>query len=616
MEPLDPTLPNTDTAVDPINGNINWFTKTGIDNTNDQLLRPAEDAVHGRDGFRQKMRGLLKGTSDLQAAKTKEELEQQITNYQQDDDSLEDRAAAAMNGATQSHDKYETNRKSGGKKVGRRAQLFVKRFADFMQCYSGVIEVLKGAGQMYGIVAYETLSIFLVVVINKGGNDSKIAELLGDLRKSFPQLSDWKKIYPTVSIKTLVAEVYKQVIDFARDASLYFTHFSTRLWRAIGRPPSMGIDNTVGAIRGKLAAVNAEAMIQLHKRTKNIDVTVQESHREIKKLKDLNDVLVASYKHLQEDYQAFREEVIERERLEDIQRLELFKDTLKVGRDAFVRIGSIRKEVNSFSLQISYPSPETDITACNEILNRAFRNTSHSPKSPRIAYVQMSLDLLNTCDEYLRWHNLSQSCLLVLSGRTASDGRSSHGYTNSWLSPATVQVTEQGMKEGRKVAYYFCHPDIRAEAHRAKDVLQSLLYQILEWKPDVLRHKNQAFLSSVRSEAWRKPASDKEAINTVLQLLREVLMELKDVGVITIVIDRLDLCEEKLFLVMDALVGFIANLMDESCVVKMMVVLDPAHGYWDAENLEGKNAERVMLRQDWNQRQLSPLEMQRKIRSY
>ena len=71
----------------------------------------------------------------------------------------------------------------------------------------------------------------------------------------------------------------------------------------------MGIDKTVGAIRGKLAAVNAEAMIQLHKRTQNIDLTVQESHQEIKKLKDLNDVLVASYKHLQEQYQAFREEI-------------------------------------------------------------------------------------------------------------------------------------------------------------------------------------------------------------------------------------------------------------------------------------------------------------------
>ena len=228
----------------------------------------------------------------------------------------------------------------------------------------------------------------------------------------------------------------------------------------------------------------------------------------------------------------------------------------------------------------------------------------------------MSLDLLNTCDEYLRWRNLSQSCILVLSGRTASDGRNSHGYTNSWLSPATVQVTEEERNEGRKVAYYCCHPDIRAESHQAKDVLLSLMYQILEWKPDVLRHKNQSFLSSVRSEAWRESASDKEAINAVLRMLREVLRELKDVGIITIVVDRLDLCEDELFIVMDALVDFIGSIVDESYVVRMMVVLDPAHGYWDAENLGAKNAERVMLRKDWNQRQLSPLEMQRKTQSH
>ena len=125
-----------------------------------QLLRPAEEAVHGRDVFRHKIRGLLKGTT---TAKTKEALEEQITEYQRDDDLLEDQALAAMNGATLSHNTYETDRKHGRRKVGRIAQHFVRRFADFMQCYSGVIEILRGAGQMYGIVAYETLSIFLVV---------------------------------------------------------------------------------------------------------------------------------------------------------------------------------------------------------------------------------------------------------------------------------------------------------------------------------------------------------------------------------------------------------------------------------------------------------------------
>ena len=64
--------------------------------------------------------------------------------------------------------------------------------------------------------------------MNKTGNDSKIAGLLLELRKSFPQLDDWVNIYPTTSIKELVAEVYKQVITFARHTSKYFTHFSSK----------------------------------------------------------------------------------------------------------------------------------------------------------------------------------------------------------------------------------------------------------------------------------------------------------------------------------------------------------------------------------------------------
>jgi hypothetical protein len=66
------------------------------------------------------------------------------------------------------------------------------------------------------------------VVVNKSGNDSGIADLLKELRKSFPQLDDWTLIYPTPSMKQAVAEVYKEVITFARDASIYFTRFRSK----------------------------------------------------------------------------------------------------------------------------------------------------------------------------------------------------------------------------------------------------------------------------------------------------------------------------------------------------------------------------------------------------
>jgi hypothetical protein len=66
------------------------------------------------------------------------------------------------------------------------------------------------------------------VVVNKSGNDSSIATLLHEMRKSFPQLDDWTNIYPTSSMKQVVAEVYKEVITFAREASVYFTKFSSK----------------------------------------------------------------------------------------------------------------------------------------------------------------------------------------------------------------------------------------------------------------------------------------------------------------------------------------------------------------------------------------------------
>lgn len=66
------------------------------------------------------------------------------------------------------------------------------------------------------------------MVTNKSGNDSGIATLLVEMRKSFPKLDDWINIYPTPSMKGLVADVYKDVIMFARDASIYFTSFSSR----------------------------------------------------------------------------------------------------------------------------------------------------------------------------------------------------------------------------------------------------------------------------------------------------------------------------------------------------------------------------------------------------
>lgn len=49
------------------------------------------------------------------------------------------------------------------KKAGRVTQNFFTAFSDFLAAYSGIVEIVKGAGQQYGEAAYEALSLFLIV---------------------------------------------------------------------------------------------------------------------------------------------------------------------------------------------------------------------------------------------------------------------------------------------------------------------------------------------------------------------------------------------------------------------------------------------------------------------
>lgn len=61
--------------------------------------------------------------------------------------------------------------------------------------------------------------------MNKSTNDTKISALLDDIRKSFPRLESWPEIYPTQTMKTLVATAFMQVTAFSRAAAEYFTRF-------------------------------------------------------------------------------------------------------------------------------------------------------------------------------------------------------------------------------------------------------------------------------------------------------------------------------------------------------------------------------------------------------
>ena len=67
-----------------------------------------------------------------------------------------------------------------------------------------------------------------------------------------------------------------------------------RLWMAIGKPPSIGVDRTTAKIHAKLVQVNSEATLQLHKRSQDIQNIVKDNNTCIKDLKRSNHKLVRS----------------------------------------------------------------------------------------------------------------------------------------------------------------------------------------------------------------------------------------------------------------------------------------------------------------------------------
>lgn len=260
----------------------------------------------------------------------------------------------------------------------------------------------------------------------------------------------------------------------------------------------------------------------------------------------------------------------------------------------------------------------------------------------------MSPELLDTSKTYKKWQSTENSCILVLRGSTAKEGRStSYGYTNSWLSPAAVHVAQEATKAGQKIAYYSCHPNIRAGGPpcRGKNLLSSIIYQILKDNPTILRSKNQSFRSMVSSEDWQDSKNDQAAVKVMFGLLREILSAMKDLSdqksTMVIVLDRIELCDWKLRFLMNALVELVQQhcstttpphpltSKDEFCsvgaiTIKILVILDPtSEDHWDADEClkmekdkmddGNRTSDATILFQEWNQRALSSLEMQMQI---
>jgi hypothetical protein len=247
-----------------------------------------------------------------------------------------------------------------------------------------------------------------------------------------------------------------------------------------------------------------------------------------------------------------------------------------------------------------------------------------APRVPYTAYQQMSHVELTMLEEYQNWRASDHSSMLFISGGTSHLGKKL-SIPLCWLSPAAIYITEELQEQDKKVAFFSCQPSIQTTSTLAKHVVGSLILQVLRWRPQILRGRNDEFRRLVNGSS-KAP----EVLNRLIKLLREVISEI-DEDTVYIVLDRPDSCviqepdshvsgqmdrfetnEHSIGTMMNAILRLITTLGETSPRVKIAVIVETSleNGDWRPEFLPGLGDSRqlVYARRHWNQRRLTSQE--------
>ncbi|KAJ2986019.1 hypothetical protein NUW58_g5232 [Xylaria curta] len=566
-----------------------WFKGDGEDEHHPRILQDPEEVKVTHQLFKEGLRRILK-KDNSRVASTEAELFAQITQIRNAyKTTSQDRMAAVQgfNEASRARDMYQKRRQEGTLRFAHRIQAFANGIAEFITAYSGIIELVRGAGGPYGEVGYQTLSILLIVFVNKNDNDTKILEMLNEIRKSLPRLKSWKDIYPTPEMKELVASAYKLVTEFSRAAVQYFARFGRRVLAAVVPTMSSRVDGIAACIHKCLAEINSEAMIGLHIRSQKIQQQIQKFSADKEKM-------LMEIRDLTTENRVLQRKIDMRWIGDDKRKLEDLEDIL--------------------GIQVIPEGPNTsNVAVCKETLQGVFPNSlPFSPGRHWAAYIQMSPQRLQQCDEFRHWSACKSSCLLFLSGSTEHHGRKLTGFPHSWLSPAAIYIAEDRMRTaGENVAFFSCQLDTTTGKTKAAVIISSVVSQILNWKPEILQERDVEFRRII-SESERRHGSNSSEEDLILRgrvsLLKAVLSNMKGIGMIYLVLDRMDQCETPINDLMNELSRL---LVSQTVMIKIVVVVETScgNGNWE---LNGMNREiyhqvrdRLFIYKNWNQRLLT-----------
>ncbi|ORX96838.1 hypothetical protein BCR34DRAFT_607493 [Clohesyomyces aquaticus] len=386
----------------------------------------------------------------------------------------------------------QTNVKHGKSKrvrVEQQTTKFLDRFHGYVQAYSGVVQIMNGAGQGYGDAAYGALSLFLVVAVNKKKTEDVIEKMLVTLQQQYCRIQMIKEVYATSRMKEHTAVVYRLGIEFLYEAVRYYSVSpSRRLLYVISRPPSIDLDNKVSEIH--------DAIEEMRKEMEALDgIRLNNVEQELGKVAETVDTLRIR---------------------SDNDRLDVLRALLKVDpRDSDISLEGYQK-----------------------LLDRDFEGL------PRLPAFDVDRQLFDD-PEFRRWINAPPPALMVLHGSTVAPAQTQL----AWVSPGAMRLVTDieniAKLEGPRVVYQFCRHTDEYDTEKVSPcvILSRILYQLLRLPDGKHILRNEALYGSLKQRIEDletiSPKRVSERLEKLYAMLEKVLSELGP-GSIFVVIDRTD----------------------------------------------------------------------------
>lgn len=470
--------------------------------SHDKSLEPARDLLQNSQKWCQTMQkmGLL---VDLQISY--EDLRSQLEILKQPDrtgdlSNLSQAVVPMLLSAYKAHRLWKDSRKRPLRKPGAWVQHWLSTFGQFLTSYAGIVEIIKGADQQYGGLAYGTLALLLAIPVYKDQYEEDIKEALDEFSLAFPRLTSLESLYfdESETLKSLVVRVYTEVVLFAQECMGYYHKTSLgRVKATMLKPPRIGVQVKVREIRRLLAEIRWETEVLMQKRI----TQVREDNQQLKVY--INDMCELHNQKQKDERQA------------ELARIR-----------SLVRITDQRAHMDTAQYQ--------------KLLERSFSDLVQLSETP----CMMTWERFKSDAAVSEWLNSESSCVLLISGRNSPEVNHT---TLNWLSYAAILLAQATTSDhGAKYtasAHYYCqtrsipHPSYQPQF---RNVLASWIYQIAERVPKNLGNRLGGIEGLFSNEVWSSDID--EALTAVLEEFVKLLSDLEEECDVNLVIDRIDQC--------------------------------------------------------------------------